>query len=218
MSPQLLNRILFLPLELPALGDLDLAKLDRIEYRDMLRDDYRNCYHINLLTSKFESTPFLSHLPELKSWLALAVLPIFLGRVMIIVTPPKCMNPVHIDCSKGKFHTVQQKFRFVLRGSVSDLVFVTNQGRIRPEEVPKPFLMEGKWPHYMYNSSPKRKYTLAVGWPWEPDFSHKGYLQLSEKSAKVNWKYLVEKPNDQLLPDTWKKMFLKGYPDWHKRV
>lgn len=216
--------ILFLPLEFPTPGDVDISKLDSIDYSEMFKDEYRHCYHINLVTSKLEPTRFLSLFPELNRWLKMSVLPVFRGRVMIIVTPPGERNPLHIDCSPQKFNTIQQKFRFVIQGNVSDLSFVTKNGvEHRPEETDKPFIMEGKWPHYMHNHSSKRKYTLAVGWPWEPNFQSEQYVTLIKKSIKVNSRLMLKTPPEEQLPEGWRELFEDKYmggqvPKWHKFI
>jgi hypothetical protein len=206
-----LDSFLYLPVEIPPPRNIDIDQLDQVRYEDMLRDDYRNCYHIPLLTSNLEGTDFLQSFPGIKGWLENEVFSILKGRVMIIVTPPGEENPPHIDCSPNKFDTVQHKFRYVIRGHVSDLVFVSKHGEMRPCELKKPFIMEGKWPHYMKNSSNKRKYTLAVGSPWEPDFTKPRYVELLERSLKVNHEFKIAQPDPEALPEGWEKLFQDKY-------
>ncbi len=218
------EKLLYLPLELSLPSDINVGHLDGIDYSDMYCDEYRNCYHINLFTSRMEPTKFMNLFPQLSKWLHQVVFPIFLGRVMIIVTPPYQKNNLHIDCSPDKFNTLQHKFRFVIQGQVDSLCFsFRNKTTVSPNNINMPFIMDGKWPHYMVNSCPYRKYTLAIGWPWEPDLQNESYINLLEKSFKIHEENgLFIRENDE-LPDNWQTLFEKKYlggkvPSWHKDI
>ena len=218
------DKVLFLPINLPTPGDIDFDFLDGIDLSEMFKDEYRNCYHINLLTSKFEKTRWFNELPSLSTWLGKVVLPKFMGRVMIIVTPPETKNHTHIDCSPEKFNTLQHKFRFVLRGRVQDLRFVFFNGKeISPPKINNPFIMDGSWPHYMENTLPARKYTLAIGYPWEPNLKDKAYSQLLQSSYEKYSNFSIFCSDGLKLPENWNELFENKYlggctPEWHKRV
>ena len=62
------------------------------------------------------------------------------------------------------FKTLQHKFRYVLQGNIDDLVFMSEEGDIQLDEtINKPFIMSGKWPHYMKNNTDTTKFTFAFG-------------------------------------------------------
>lgn len=176
-----IDQILFSYLDLPTI-EIEEEILNKL-YEKSSRDDYRNCRHIALYTSngsmeagnlKTENmiwTENAHRLPRLIEYVENYVFPwmTIRGRVAIICTLPGEKNPPHIDCSKHKFTENQLKFRQVLHGNVSDLRFITNNSFVSPQEMARPFLMAAEWPHEMYNTSKKMKYTLAIGSPWKPE-------------------------------------------------
>ena len=104
---------------------------------------------------------------------------------MVITTPPYGKNPIHIDCSPKKFNTLQHKIRYVFQGSVSSLEFVTEKYTIKPLDKDHCFVMDGSWPHSMHNDNNLRKYTLAIGAPWESRHNDKKYYNLLHDSYKL---------------------------------
>jgi len=48
--------------------------------------------------------------------------------------------------------------------------------------VDKPFIMSGKWPHYMKNNSGTTKFTFAFGAPWDGDLEDDKYKNMLSKS------------------------------------
>ena len=104
------------------------------------------------------------------------------SRIMIITTPPNEENPPHIDCSPEMFNTLQHKFRYVLQGNIDDLVFMSTEDIYLDKTVDKPFIMSGKWPHYMKNNSGTTKFTFAFGAPWDGDLEDDKYKNMLSKS------------------------------------
>lgn len=99
------------------------------------------------------------------------------ARVMILRTGANKMNNEHIDCTPEQFGSRQHKFRLVLNGRVDSLYFLTSQGKVFAPEVDKPFIIDGSWPHGMYNNSSQEKVTICIGAPWTgadtyPELSH----------------------------------------------
>lgn len=88
------------------------------------------------------------------------------SRVMALITQPDVKNYEHIDCERHEVNTRQHKFRIVLQGETDTLYFKTKQGNVSAPNIKKPFIMDGGWPHGMYNKSNEIKVTIALGAPW----------------------------------------------------
>jgi hypothetical protein len=217
------DQLLFMPLDLPPPSLNEVSFLDTVPYKEMHHDEYRNCYHINLITSKGEKTKWLTQLPQIADWIKKTIRPIFEGRTMIIVTPPGESNTIHIDCSPDKFNTVQHKFRYVLRGPVNGLKFQFKDKQVCLPQISQPYIIEGKWPHHMDNYTQQRKYTIAIGYPWEPSLRNNTYLGLLEKSHETYHKKAIYYESYDQLPPNWERMYDPKYlggetPSWHKLV
>tara|TARA_Y100000004_G_scaffold106251_1_gene119218 strand:+ start:459 stop:1100 length:642 start_codon:yes stop_codon:yes gene_type:complete len=183
---------LFLPLDIPNPPDIT-DELDKISHEEMTKDLYRNCHHIPIMRWREGKGTWIFDIPPLTKYLIEHVFPWSReSRVVIITTEPFEKNPPHIDCSPEMFNTIQHKFRFVFQGKTDDLAFLTQDGNLHAPNINKPFIMDGSWPHEMKNTTDKRKYTLALGHPWEPRETDLKYSNLLHKSYK---KY----KNDTLL-------------------
>ena len=134
------------------------------------------------------------------------------ARVVIITTEPGGLNAPHIDCSPGKFNTLQHKFRYVIQGNVSDLQFITKEKNLKAHEVDQPFIMSGKWPHTMLNTTNKRKYTLALGSPWEPTLDDARYVSLLKRSYDKFKNYYVS-VDGLNLPDNHESLYEEKYKE-----
>lgn len=201
-----MNDLLFLPLDIPEPPDIT-KELDKISYNDMTKDNYRNCYHIPIMRWRNGTGKWIFNFPQLKSYLEQFIFPwTNQSRVVIITTKPKFKNHPHIDCSPDKFNTLQHKFRFVLQGNTNDLTFLTSDGFISAPSISKPFIMDGSWPHEMTNTTNKRKYTLALGSPWEPKKSDKNYMSLLDRSYIKYKKYYISS-KDLNLPKNYEKLY-----------
>ncbi len=117
------EKLLYLPLDMepPPLDCLD--KLNDVDFLDIIRDDFRNCWHVPLMFSStdlnakkedikyldepYKWTKFIDKFSTLKEWCEDVLFP-FTGksRIMIITTLPGETNPPHIDCSREKFNTM----------------------------------------------------------------------------------------------------------------
>lgn len=213
----LIENLLYLPLDLESPPRDFLDHLNSIKYDKLYTDDYRNCFHVPLMydfvPGKFFWTPYAMPYKSLREWCEDVLIPITgKSRIMIITTPPGETNPPHIDCSRDKFETtLQHKFRFVLQGNIDDLVFITRDSEITCNKGPDvPFVMSGKWPHYMKNSYDKTKFTLALGAPWDGSIEDKNYVDLIKKSYKKYKKY-YQHSTDIQLPDNWEDLFEENY-------
>ena len=91
------------------------------------------------------------------------------GRVMVLKTAPGGLSSPHIDCIETDFVSFQPKFRIVLQGEVSSLFFITNKGEVATsaDDLGRPFVIDGRWPHGMKNDFPYNKYTICIGTPWK---------------------------------------------------
>ena len=70
--------------------------------------------------------------------------------------------------------------------------------------------MSGKWPHAMLNEQNQRKYTLAIGAPWEPELNNIAYKKLLERSYEKYHDYYMGFDNYQ-LKDGWQDLFEDKY-------
>jgi len=228
----LLKSLIFLPLDLPPL-EIDPTRIDAVVESLSLRDDYRNCAMVPLHTpfgklppgsGENIPPPGLGNKPgnlqwseESKSfpeiyeyhanhlgWLTP------LGRTVFICTKPFEENPIHIDCSPKKFHTVQLKFRCVVRGNTSTVWYWDGKKKHHvPEIGNQPFIMSGEFPHGMTNDIDGYKYTFAIGSPWECQPTT-AFMDLVNRSIKkynnnVMWRRDID------LPDDYERYFQKEY-------
>jgi len=228
-----LKDILFLPLDLPSL-DVDYDKLLEVSQSmkgDLLPDEYRGCEHIPIrwldtsikgkkeyIWTKFAEEQF----PEVKQYIIDHVQPFVGGlpRVMIIVTPPNTQGLDHIDCDRDDFDECQLKFRTVLHGKTSTLYFLNERDEKEhaPEINKQPFLMCGKWPHGLDNSTDKYKFTLAIGAPWKCDPIPELVNLVERSKLKYGWH---DKSQIRLMPDYekyFKKEKLKVVQEAEKKI
>lgn len=216
------DKLLYLPLDIenPPLTCLD--KLNGLpsyigseEYSSLIRDNYRNCFHVPMMTKTdigFEWTDTSKEFSDLVEWAEDVIFP-WTGRsrIMIITTPSDDENPPHIDCSPKMFKTLQHKFRYVLQGNIDDLVFMSKEDDIYLDKtIDKPFIMSGKWPHYMKNNSSNTKFTFAFGAPWDGNLEDDKYKNMLSKSYDRYSEYY--KSFDELsLPENYQDYYEEKY-------
>ena len=211
-----IEKLLYLPLDIPKPSIEIIEELDKIPYEEMSIDHYRTCYHIpitrkNKTTEIYDWVSLTNHLTSLHEYLEKYIFPWSQrARVVIITTKPGDVNAPHIDCSPKKFNTLQHKFRYVLQGNVSDLEFITKEKKLRVHEINQPFVISGKWPHTMLNTTNKRKYTLALGSPWEPALVDEKYISLLKKSYNKFKDYYIS-INKLNLPDNYEDLYEEKY-------
>ena len=205
-----LDTLVFLPLAIPNPPKF-IEYWDTISYDDIITDNYRSCYHIPIHVVGEGYTEFAKKTPELICWIDKYIFS-FTGptRIMIITTPPNGINPIHIDCSPKKFNTLQHKIRYVFQGFVSSLEFITETNTIKPHDKDRCFVMDGSWPHSMHNDNNLRKYTLAIGAPWEPSYDDKKYYDLLHQSYKLYADDYIS-INKNELPVNYKDFFESKY-------
>ena len=63
------KKLLFMPLDLPNPPKGLSEKFDQIDYSEMLKDDYRSCYHIPIVDKNYNCTEFGKQVPELMDWI-----------------------------------------------------------------------------------------------------------------------------------------------------
>jgi hypothetical protein len=204
------SKLQFLPIDMPNPPDVS-SGLDTIPFEDMNTDEYRNCFHIPLMDREGNWLPASDKVPELVKWCEDHLFTwAKKSRVMVITTLPGKHNPPHIDCSPERFHTWQHKFRFVLRGNVDDLSFITKKDNKPVPNVNKPYIMSGKWPHEMHNTYNGIKYTLALGAPWEPEEDDKEYIDILKRSYKKYKEYYMSFEEDE-LPENHNDLYERKY-------
>jgi len=210
---KIIENLLYLPLDIPNPPMHEIEVFDDIDVKDFYRDNYRTCWHIPLHTDhevkgQYQWTPFGNKVPELKKWIENNIFPMSGGtRVTFICTRPGDKNAPHIDCSPDKFETIQHKFRFVMEGKVDDLIFLgKDDKKVKPSNLKKSFMMAGNWPHEMENTHNGKKYTLAIGAPWEPGLDDPKYVDLIKRSYEKYSEHYIG--NDDLeLVDNWPELF-----------
>lgn len=215
MDKQLFDNLLYLPLDMenPPLDHIDY--LNGLDFSKIYQDDYRNCYHVPIMYNQakkeeFQWMPWSFQMPKLRQWCEDVLFPITgRSRIMIITTPNGTKNPPHIDCSREMFDTPQHKFRYVLQGNVDDLDFLGKDKNVRPTAIDKPFVMSGKWPHEMHNTSGDTKFTLALGAPWDGTYNDKKYVDLLDRSYQKYKDYYLGV--DFELPNNWEDLFEEKY-------
>lgn len=204
------NKLLYLPLDLPNPPG-NPALWDTFTDDMFYVDNYRSCRHIGILLNG-EFTKESTYTPELVEWIKEYILPIadIVPRIMIITTEANDFNAPHIDCSVKKFVTNQHKLRYVFQGTVDSLYFIHKDGTEHPKQIDAPFAMSGKWPHAMLNNQPQRKYTLAIGAPWEPELNNPAYRNLLERSYKKYHDYYMGF-DKYALASGWQDLFEDKY-------
>lgn len=181
------DKLLYLPLDIEKAPLTCLDKLNDKKNDLLIRDNYRNCFHVPMMMMAdggFVWTDISKEFPDLIEWAEDVIFP-WTGRsrIMIITTPSAQENPPHIDCSPEMFNTLQHKFRYVLQGNIDDLIFMSDQGDIHLDEtIDKPFIMSGKWPHYMKNNTNNTKFTFAFGAPWDGNLEDATYKNVLNRS------------------------------------
>jgi hypothetical protein len=209
--------LLYLPLDIETAPRDCLHKLNDVDFRKARRDDYRNCWQIQLMdriNGEFKWTPLAKEkgFKSLIDWAEDCVFPLLgRSRVVIIATPHGTANYPHIDCSPQMFNTLQHKFRCVLQGNIDDLVFMSFDDEIYIEKtVDKPFIMSGRWPHHMLNSSTDTKFTFAFGAPWDGNLSNKTYFDMLKRSHMMYNEYYITSKNIE-LPREYEKYYENKY-------
>lgn len=210
MKNSLFEKLIFLPLDIPNPPNV-CDFWDTLDDSELMQDDYRTCHHIPIMTGNGEWTDIGQATPELILWFEEHVFTwAERSRVMIIKTEPQKENAPHIDCSPEKFSTLQHKLRYVFQGKVSSLFFIHDKGEVRPKEIDAPYMMSGRWPHAMHNDTNERKYTLALGSPWEPDPYDPKYAEVLERSYHKYNEYFISH-EEWNLPSNWRTLFEDRY-------
>jgi hypothetical protein len=204
------KNLIYLPIDVPNPPNI-VKFLDTINDKDMIVDKYRTCHHIPIMDETGSYTSIGHELDELSEWLETYVFPWTAPtRVRVLKTLSQESNAPHIDCSPKKFLTVQHKFRYVFQGEVDTLTFMHDNKETTIPNIDKPYIIDGKWPHKMYNKSLLTKYTLVLGAPWEPNLSNKLYVnKLKESYEKFKDEYISAESWN--LPVGWKGLFEKQY-------
>ena len=209
------KKLVYMPVDIPNPPNVSNF-FDTIDYKEMLVDTYRTCYHIPIMDANGVLSEFAKECTELVDWLDNYVFswsrP---ARMRVITTPPGDKNAPHIDCSPKKFGTLQHKFRYVFRGNISSLVFINNEEKVKIPPVDKCYIMDGSWPHEMVNDTDDRKYTLTLGAPWEPQLTEPKYIDILNKSYDIYKNHYIGSDNWK-LPDNWKTLFETVYQDQMK--
>ena len=200
-------KLIYLPLDIPSPPSF-IEYWDTLNYDELITDTYRSCWHIPMMEKNGNWTKFAEKTPALIEWYEKYIN--FKTRIMIITTPAGAENAKHIDCSPEMFNTVQHKIRYVFQGTVSSLVFCNKEKDEFIPELDIPFVIDGSWPHYMVNNTQKRKYTLAVGAPWEPDLTDEFYINLLNKSYIKYKEYYINSEHWN-LPDNYEELYETKY-------
>lgn len=151
--------------------ELAVQQIEDLNMKGAFWDNYRGM-HLTPLMGRNESLDdfvWFDYAPkEIIDWAEDVLFPFtkMRSRIMILHTPSNTANEEHIDCNKAELNTLQHKFRIVLRGEVSTLYFMTKTGNQSPPNIDEGFIIDGGWPHGMYNTGKETKLTLALGFPW----------------------------------------------------
>ena len=204
------SKLQFLPIDIPNPPNV-LSVLDSISYDQMIVNKYRTCHHIPIMTRDGKWSDIALLMPELIEWCEKYLFTwAKKSRIMIITTQANNNNAPHIDCSPKKFKTWQHKFRFVFRGNVDSLYFISKTGKKYVPKINKPYIISGKWPHGMFNTFNKTKYTFALGAPWEPEADDLEYMKVLNRSYKKYKKYYLSF-EDEILPDNYESLYERKY-------
>lgn len=210
MKNSLFDSLIFLPLDIPNPPNV-CDFWDTLDDSQLMRDDYRTCHHVPIMDGNGNYTDIGKCTPELIEWFDEHIFTwAEKSRVMVIRTEPQKENAPHIDCSPEKLSTLQHKMRYVFQGEVDSLYFIHNDGIERPRKIDAPYMMSGRWPHAMNNNTDKRKYTLALGAPWEPDPNDSKYSEVLKRSYGKYKHYFISYENWD-LPNNWKSLFEDRY-------
>lgn len=196
--------LISLPLDIPTPPDIsDILDSET----EMSTDTYRVSPSILLMTPDGEWLPISNKMPDFVEWAESHLFPWTQRSQMVVITTPpgKAMAP-HIDCSPERFNTLQHKFRYVFRGNVTDLRWITADGYIKNHHTDKPYIISGKWPHDMINTYDKIKYTLCLGAPWEPNLDDEKYADTLQRSFEMYGEKLMTHDN-WALPANWRELF-----------
>ena len=176
------NNILFASINLPVL-DKKIAtdQLLKVDPKYWFWNSFRATSMLPLMTKNADggetgtrnhrngTYEWLEYTPvEIINWFEDYVFP-WMGqktRILALMTEPDFKNNEHIDCSLNEVGTRQHKFRIVLKGNTDTLYFKTTSGDISAPNTELPFIMDGCWPHGMYNYTDEIKITIAAGAPW----------------------------------------------------
>jgi hypothetical protein len=196
--------LISLPLDIPTPPDISDVLDSETE---MSTDTYRVSPSILLMTPDGEWLPISKKMPDFVEWAESHLFPWTQRSQMVVITTPtgKAMAP-HIDCSPERFNTLQHKFRYVFRGNVTDLRWITADGYIKNPHTDKPYIISGKWPHDMINTHDKTKYTLCLGAPWEPNLDDEKYADTLQRSFEKYGEKLMTHDN-WALPANWRELF-----------
>ena len=209
------ENLLFSFLNLPMLNSLPvLHSLRSIPESKYFFDPYRNTFMLSIFTDEGSIQKVRNRglakkwtqfaCKELRTYFEQHIFPWMepLGRIMILKTPPKQENYIHIDCNKASFGYIQHKFRIVLQGTTDSLYFLTKSGKvyIPRGDTGRPYIIDGSWPHGMENTTNTEKYTLCLGAPWTGR-EQKYYDILQNYSMNHLWK------QDYQLPDHFEQFF-----------
>jgi hypothetical protein len=204
MSNQDLNKLIFLPLDMPSPPDI----------LDILIEEDKDLYHcgykqsdIIVMYDKGTHYPIMDKIPEFKEWVNKELLPwTGDGSVCVIITRPGDTMATHIDCEPAKFHTLQHKFRYVYKGNTTDLRWKRKNDWVHANPVNEPYMISGRWPHGLVNTTNETRYTLCLGAPWESDLADDKYRKMLEKSYAKNKDRGIFF-DDWELPDNWRDLF-----------
>lgn len=209
-----MSNLLFSTVNFP---DLDCKKASeeilKVDKQNWFRDDYRITNMLPLMTmgglpghfgtrnNRNSQFRWLWYTPDVvKNWFDDYVFP-WMGqqsRVMALLTEPNFSNGEHIDCNPEHIGSRQHKFRVVLQGRTDTLYFITDKGNVAAPNITGPFLMDGSWPHGMYNNTNEIKLTIAVGAPWT---GNEHYTNTTDLMFKDQYK----------MPEDLNKYFKKDY-------
>jgi hypothetical protein len=176
------NDILFASVDLPILDKQSSTdKILKIDSTYWFWNSFRATSMLPLMTKNADggetgtqnhrngAYEWLEYTPiEIINWFEDCVFP-WMGqktRILALMTKPDFKNNEHIDCSLNEVGTRQHKFRIVLKGNTDTLYFKTTSGDISAPNTELPFIMDGCWPHGMYNYTDEIKITIAAGAPW----------------------------------------------------
>jgi hypothetical protein len=220
----IIEDLLYLPLDLPNPPTHELSIFKDICVKNFYRDKFRTCWQVPLYTDHEEKgvykwSPLGNKAPELKAWIEEHIMPLSGGtRMTFICTLPGDKNAPHIDCSPDKFETLQHKFRFVMEGNVDDLIFLGKHDKqVRPPNLNKCFMMAGNWPHEMENTHSDKKFTLAIGAPWEPGLDDPRYVDLIKRSYEKYSEHYISNTEFEMV-DNWEEMFENYEKGIHKAI
>jgi len=196
------NDILFATVNLPLLDKAEaVEKILEVSDHFWFWDPYRSTNMLPLMTKGALSGVsgsqndrdgdfyWLPYTPLIiKDWFDNHVFP-WMGqstRVMALLTKPNFKNKEHIDCNVDEIGSLQHKFRIVLKGNTDTLYFKTESGNVSPPNTNLPFIMDGGWPHGMYNYTDDIKITIAAGASWR---GNNFYNNISVDLKKSNFKF-----------------------------